>query len=302
MSGPEAALTVAVPTRDRAATLARCLEALEPQARDAGAQIVVVDDASTDDTSAALAAHPEVETCRHAQAAGISAARNDALDLARAPLVLFLDDDVIATPGLLERHLAHHSRHPEPNEALGGRVTWSPEVTVTRHMHWLENGGPLFAFNAIPDPQDVEWRHFCTANVSVKRSFLGERPFDEQLERYTDPELAYRLAARGLRLRYDPAALGHHLRSDTPESTDRRMRIVGRAARTLHAKHPELAEPPPPFTALSHLKAAAARAANPLLHAAGVHALDERIFSYRAARAFAEGYEERDREMAGGAR
>ncbi|MFN8175137.1 MAG: glycosyltransferase family A protein [Solirubrobacteraceae bacterium] len=298
MSGHEPVLTVALPTRNRAATLARCLAALEPQARETGSQIVVVDDASSDDTAAVLAARPDVEARRRPEPGGIGTARNDTVDLARAPIVLFVDDDVIAAPGLLERHLAHHARHPEPNEALGGRVTWSPEVTVTRHMHWLENGGPLFAFNAIPDPQDVEWRHFCTANVSVKRSFLGPRPFDGEMERYSDPELAYRLAARGLRLRYNAAALGHHLRSDTPESTERRMRLVGRAARTLHAKHPELAEPPPPFTALSHLKAAAARAANPLLHAAGVHALDERIFSYRAARAFAQGYAERDREPA----
>lgn len=296
MSEADPVLTVAVPTRNRAATLARCLDALLPQAEAAGAQVVVVDDGSTDVTPRVLAARPSVDASRR-EPGGISAARNDALERARAPLVLFLDDDVIATPGLLDRHLAHHARRPEPNEALGGRVTWSPEVRVTRHMHWLENGGPLFAFNAIPDPEDVEWRHFCTANVSVKREFLGARPFDEQLERYTDPELAYRLTARGLRLRYDPDALGHHLRTDTQESTERRMRIVGRAARTLHEKHPELAEPPPTFTRAGHVKAAAAHAATPLLHALGIHALDERIFSYRAARAFAEGYAERDREL-----
>ncbi len=301
MSARDPALTVVVPTRNRAATLARCLEALAPQAAEVSAQVVVVDDGSTDDTAAVLAAHPEVEARRRAPG-GISAARNDALEAARAPVVLFIDDDVVATPGLLARHLAHHRRRPAPHEALDGRVTWSPEVTVTPHMHWLENGGPLFAFNAIPDPEDVEWRHFCTANVSVKRDFLGPRPFDEELERYTDPELAYRLAARGLRLRYDRDALGHHLRTDTPASTERRMRVVGRAARTLHAKHPELAESPPPFTPLSHVKATAARAINPVLHAVGVHALDERLFSYEAARAFAAGYTERDRELREAAR
>ena len=182
--------------------------------------------------------------------------------------MLFLDDDVVATEGLLQRHLDHHRRHPEESEALVGLVTWAPELDITPHMLWLEDGGPLFSFNTIDDPEDVDWHHFCTANVLGQALLPPPDPFDEDLRRCVDIELGYRLSQRGMRLRYDARAVGHHLRVDTPATTEARMREVGRAMRQVHAKHPELVEPPPPFTALSHVKAAAARPGGPRAAAA----------------------------------
>ena len=295
MSGaPE--LSIVVPTRNRAAKLARCLQALAAQEHGAEVEVLVCDDGSTDETPAVLAAHPEVRPVSRAPG-GRSAARNRALLQARAGLVLFVDDDVLASPGLLARHLAFHRTRPDEREALVGLVTWAPELDISAHMRWLEDDGPLFAFNTIADPESVSWRHFCTANVSVKRSFLGPAPFDEELERFTDVELGYRLHRRGMRLHYDAEAVGHHLRFDTPASTRERMRVVGRAGRVLHRKHPELAEAPPPFSAGSHLRAAAAKGLAPLVRRLGTTALDERIWSYDAALAYARGYAEGDRAL-----
>lgn len=287
-------LTVVVPTRDRAALLARCLDSIAAQRVHAEVQVVVADDGSTDGTRELLAGRTDVEALT-LPPGGRSAARNAALRHARGRLVLFLDDDVLATDGLLARHLDHHARHPEEHEALVGPVTWAPELRITPHMRWLERGGPLFAFDTIDDPGDVDWRHFCTANVSVKLALLDADPFDEDLERSVDVELGYRLARRGMRLRYDPAALVHHLRTDTPETTEERMRVVGRSARLVHIKHPEIAEPPPAFRRLTPAKAAVARALAPLVRGAGVARLDERVWEHRGARAYARGYAERDR-------
>jgi GT2 family glycosyltransferase len=284
-------LTVVVPTYDRAAVLARCLDALDGQVVDAGVQTIVVDDGSTDGTEELLRSRTGVEVVRIAHA-GRSAARNAALERATGDVIVFVDDDVLASDGLLQRHLDHHRRHASANEALVGLVTWAPELAVTPHMEWLERGGPLFAFDAIDDPDDVDWRHFCTANASVKRAFLAGERFDESLERAVDVELGYRLSRRGMRLRYDPEAVGHHLRADTPRSTERRMRSVGRAMRLVHQKHPELREPPARFGRLTPLKAAAACVLRPLVRRPE---LDEKLFSYRGARAFAKGYAEGDR-------
>ena len=130
----------------------------------------------------------------------------------------------------------------------------------------------------------MPFRMLYTANVSLKRAFL--EPFDTELPIYEDTELGYRLSKRGLRLRYDPQAIGHHLRTETPERTERRMEEVGQAAALLHAKWPELREPPPRMRAVGNVKAAAAMA----LSRAGYHGLDDRLDDWRAARAFARGY------------
>jgi GT2 family glycosyltransferase len=291
-AGNEPELSVVVPTRDRAGKLRRCLDALTAQQADTATEILVVDDGSTDETPAVLERYPQVIGVRRPPG-GRGAARNPGVERATGRIVLFLDDDVVVTEGLVQRHLDHHRAHPEENEALIGLVTWAPELEITPHMRWLEDGGPLFSFNTIADPDHVDWRHFCTANASVKRSFLpSPHPFDEDLERCVDIELGYRLDRHGMRLRYDAGAVGHHLRVDTPETTEARMRVVGRAMRRVHEKHPELAEAPPPFTPLSHVKGAAARPVAPVLSRIGITSLEERVFSYRAARAYAAGYAE----------
>ena len=275
------AVSVVIPTHNRAPVLARCLDALEPQGAD---EVVVVDDASTDGTPAILAERPWVRAIRRERSGGRSGAKNTGVEAATGDVVLFVDDDAIAQPGLVDRHRAHHAEHPEPHEALLGLVTWAPEIEVTPHMHWLENGGPMFAYNDIDDPENVTWRMLYTVNVSLKRAFL--EPFDEELPIYEDTELGYRLSRRGLRLRHRPEALAHHLRTETPERTERRMEEVGAAAALLYAKHPELAEPPPPIRRVGLAKAAGARALSRL----GFRGLDRRIDEHRAARAFARGY------------
>jgi glycosyltransferase involved in cell wall biosynthesis len=274
-------LSVVIPTRDRAPVLARCLDAVADEAAD---EVVVVDDGSTDETAEVLAERPWARAVRRERSGGRSAAKNTGLGAATGDVVLFLDDDAIAEPGLVDRHREHHRAHPEPHEALLGRVTWSPEVEVTPHMRWLEHGGPLFAFDDIDDPQDVSWRMLYTTNVSLKREFL--EPFDEELPIYEDTELGFRLSKRGLRLRYDPDALAYHLRSETPERTERRIEEVGAAAALLYEKHPELREPPPPIRRIGRVKAAGAS----VLSRVGIHALDRRLDDDRAARAFARGF------------
>ena len=280
-------ISAVIPTHNRAPVLARCLDALVPQRPD---EIVVVDDGSEDDTRELLAQRAEVRSVRRPRAGGRSAAKNTGVEAARGEVILFLDDDAIAQPGLVDRHRAHHQAHPEKHEALLGHVTWSPEVEVTPHMHWLENGGPMFAYGEIGDPEDVSWRMLYTVNVSLKRDFL--EPFDEALPIYEDTELGYRLSQRGLRLRYDREALVHHLRTETPERTERRMEEVGAAAAVLYRKHPELREPPPPIRRVGELKALGARAASRL----GYRGLDRRIDEHRAARAFARGFAAQERK------
>jgi glycosyltransferase involved in cell wall biosynthesis len=275
-------LSVVIPSYNRAPVLARCLDALAAQ-DPAADEVVVVDDGSTDDTPAVLAERDWVRVVRQDNG-GRAAAKNAGIDAARGDVILFLDDDVIATPGLVGRHAAHHRERPELHEGLLGLVTWSPEVEVTRHMHWLEHGGPLFHYDEIDDPGDVSWKMLYTANVSLKREFL--EPFDAGLPIFEDSELAYRLRQRGLRLRYDAAAIGWHLREETPERTERRMREVGASARLLHAKWPELREPPPSFSIAGRVKAAGAVA----LSRAGVHRWDDQLDSWRAARAYLRGY------------
>jgi glucosyl-dolichyl phosphate glucuronosyltransferase len=121
------AVTVALCTRDRGAHLAPCLAALaalEPPA--GGLEVVVVDNGSTDGTAAVVAAWAGTDRNRrvlHEPVAGLSRARNRALDEGRGDVVLFLDDDAVPPPGWA-RNLAaaFDAPGPAPVVAAGGPV------------------------------------------------------------------------------------------------------------------------------------------------------------------------------------
>jgi len=282
-------ISVVIPTRGRAESLRLCLEALSKQLDLSRDQVVVGVDGSDAPTEQVAREFESVEWL-WLDHRGTCAARNKAVSASNGEVVLFIDDDIVVAPGLVERHREFHSAHQDLEDALVGLVTWDPSKPISKHMLWLEDGGPLFAFNLITDPTNVDPAHFCTANVSVKKELLSrvDGPFDERIKRFTDVELGARLAGQGMRLHYDSDAVGWHLRVDTPASTDQRMREVGRASVLLDELHPGIAPPSAPRTGLRHLKAGIARVLTPLASVLPASIADK-VWSARAAWSYSEG-------------
>jgi hypothetical protein len=108
---------------------------------------------------------------------------------------------------MLAEHLGMHDLYPDDRVAVQGRVTVSPQLPPSRLA-------PLHldrAFHAIGDRRELDWRSFFTCNVSVKRSLLDRGGlFEESIRYHEDLELSERLSHHGLRVIYNPAALGYH--------------------------------------------------------------------------------------------
>src|SRR5947209_4843962 len=139
-------LSVIIPTYNRRPILERCLGALARQTVGSEAfEVIVVDDGSSDGTLAALAewarALPYVLRPEAQENQGPAAARNRGLAAARAPWVLFLGDDILATPALIEQHLVWHAHDPGDELAVLGFITWDPALRITPLMRWLEKSG-----------------------------------------------------------------------------------------------------------------------------------------------------------------
>lgn len=98
---PVPALSIIVPAHNEAVLLGATLDALQAALHDIGepAEIVVVDDASTDDTAAVARARGAIVV--PVQVRQIAAARNAGAREARGELLIFVDADTIVPPRIL---------------------------------------------------------------------------------------------------------------------------------------------------------------------------------------------------------
>src|ERR1700733_14093332 len=116
---PEPRISVVIPAFERARELRLCLEGFRNQTLAAEAfEVIVVDDGSSSDLAPVASSVPGLRLeFRRSEHGGPSAARNIALKVASAPLLLLYDDDIQPLPGLLEYCLEFHRRHPAQSAA-----------------------------------------------------------------------------------------------------------------------------------------------------------------------------------------
>jgi GT2 family glycosyltransferase len=235
--------SIVIPTLGRPALLRRVLDRLARQtAAPESFEVLVVADAndeSRDALEAATADRPYRARVLHAGRPGASAARNAGVRAAAAPLILFLDDDILPEAALVDQHLDWHARHPEAETGVLGRVRWADELEITPFMRWLEHGIQFDYPNIVGT--DAGWTRFYTANVSVKRE-LVERVGGFEEERlpfgYEDLDLALRMHERGFRLLYNRAAVAEHLHAMDLELWKRRVPRIAISERQFTSMHP----------------------------------------------------------------
>ncbi len=106
------ALSVVIPARNNAYSLTPVLDALTAQDTSGTVEVVVIDDASTDDTPDLASHHPAVDIAYRLSAqVGAAAARTAGTHLAQADTVVYLDADMVLTGHVLADLAAR--AHPE---------------------------------------------------------------------------------------------------------------------------------------------------------------------------------------------
>jgi len=219
---PSPTASIVIPTRERAGYLDVALASIVPQARQAGAEVLVVAD-GPDPDSAAVAERHGARLVSLPRASGANAARNRGVREARGDPVVFVDDDVDAPRGWLDALLAGVSAHPD-HEVFGGPI----------HAR-LEGGGPRACGREPPPITTLDYGHedrdvalVWSANMAVRRRAL-ERvgAFDETLRvRGDEEDWERRYTATGGRIRYLASAGLEHRRTP-PDSA---LRTLSRAA------------------------------------------------------------------------
>lgn len=185
-------VSVVIPTRNRSTLLAMTLRSVFHQ-QDVELEVVVVDEASTDETSTMLATigDARVRVIRNDAPRGVSAARNTGAAAARGEWLAFLDDDDLWAPTKLARQI-------QAAEESGRQWTYTGSVNITEPCCIVYGRPPLPPdevvralphYNAIPGGG---------SNVIVRReTWLAVGPFDGRLRNTEDWEMWIRLARHG---------------------------------------------------------------------------------------------------------
>jgi GT2 family glycosyltransferase len=174
--------SIVIPTRARPDYLEVALSSIAPQADDAGAEVLVIDDAGPSPVTRALVERLGARYEPHPGPLGLNVARNTGVERSRGELVVFVDDDVRVRPGWLEALLGAAREHADvdvftgPIEpSLEGGGTWG-------QIHACGREGPPITSLQL-GARDTDTRYAWGANMTIRRSALRRvGPFEIALE------------------------------------------------------------------------------------------------------------------------
>ncbi len=199
-------ISVVVPVRNGAATLRHTLTAIaEEVGEDPSTEIIVVEDASDDESPDLLAQLAETIPMRiiRGQGRGAAAALNAGIRAARFSLIAQIDQDVVIGAGWM-RALTDEFNDPAVAAAQGWYVRdpsaswWIRAMSIDLEERYLARARG-------------ETDHVCTGNTIYRASALHRIGlFDEALGYGYDNDVSYRLLEAGYRLRVQSDARSLH--------------------------------------------------------------------------------------------
>jgi GT2 family glycosyltransferase len=200
-------ISIVVPVYNGGDDLLECLSALE-RGTSADTEILVVDDASTDDAPLRAAAR-RVRVLTRTANGGPGAARNDGARVARGDILFFVDADVVVAADAVDRVRAAFAADPELAAAFGSYDARPRDPGVIsrywnlRH-HFVHQHGHTQA--------STFWAGCGAVRRTVFEAMGGFDVARFPRPSIEDVELGYRLRAAGYRILLDKQLQGTHLK------------------------------------------------------------------------------------------
>jgi GT2 family glycosyltransferase len=188
-----------------------------------GFVVLVIDDASTDDSLTYLAERwPQVRVLTSERNIGISASMARAVASAGTSYLALLNNDLELDPHWLEEMLTELERHPEAASVDGKMLDF-------RRREQIDGAGDLMARNGYPRRRGQGERDqgqydqpgevfSATGGAALFRlaAFDAVGPFDSDLGAYyEDVDWGFRARLKGMSVRYAPRAISYHMGSAT---------------------------------------------------------------------------------------
>lgn len=224
-------VSVTIVTWNSAKDILQCLASVRKQDYPR-LEIIVVDNASTDDTIKLIEEHfPAVPIIKNQVNKGFAAGQNQAINASRGAFVLLLNPDVVLSKDYVSLMVKAAATHPSLGMITGklwrhnkqsGPIIDTTGIILTKNNRHLDRGFDTVDKGQYDDPSLVFGVSGCCA--FLKRDMLEDVAYegeylDEDFFSYReDVDLAWRAQWRGWRALYTPHARGFHVRKVHPEN------------------------------------------------------------------------------------
>lgn len=205
--------SIVIPVYNHAAHTLACLRALAAHPPAAACEILVIDDGSSDDTAAWMAAIDGLRHHRRAHNGGFIAACNDGLRLARGQYVVLLNNDTVPQPGWLDALLDTFAQVPEAG--LVGAQLLYPDGRLQESGGIVFDDGSCWSYGRFESAEDPRYASLRDADYCSGATLAIPRALFEQLggldaryapAYYEDTDLAFKVRAAGRRVLVQPAS------------------------------------------------------------------------------------------------
>jgi GT2 family glycosyltransferase len=212
--------SVVIPVHGRAGLTRQCIDAILTEPPRAGFELIVVDDASPDDTAHVLETYGQaVRVVTRAENGGFALACNDGAAAATGEHLVFLNNDTVPLAGWLDALLAVADADPRVG-AVGSKLLFPNDTVQHAGVVVCQDGNPRHIYAGFPagHPAVNKPRSFqavTAASMLVRRDAFEraggfDAAFHNSLE---DTDLCMRLGEAGYEIRYCPQSVLYHLES-----------------------------------------------------------------------------------------
>lgn len=213
-------VSIIIPAYNKLVYTLNCLKSI-CQNTDGDYEVIVVDDASGDDTYPVLSKIENLRLLKNKRNAGFIESCNRGAKTSKGKYILFLNNDTMVTKGWLPPLLEIIKR--EDVGAVGSKLVY-PDGTLQEAGGIIWNDGSGWNYGRGDDPEKPEYNYvrevdYCSgASLLVKRELLEKiGGFDERFKPgyYEDTDLCFSIRNLGYKVLYQPMSVVVHAEGTT---------------------------------------------------------------------------------------